>query len=90
MANEVRYEITGSAPGSILVRYTMGTEWIDLPLPWHGEGDINEFIGRYTPRQQLLAKQVAPTAFAALVGTSGIAEDPKPPAPEPAPEPPAS
>lgn len=77
MANEVRYEITGSAPGSILVRYTMGTEWIDLSLPWHGEGDINEFIGRYTPRQQLLAKQVPPANLASLVGTSGTVPEPE-------------
>lgn len=76
MADEIKYEVVGSGPGSITVRYSLGDAAIDLQLPWHAQGDLEEFIGRYTPRQQLMAAQVPAASLASLVGQSGVAKEP--------------
>ena len=80
---DITYTVIGSGPGSITVRYVMGTASLDLPLAWHGEGDVDVFIQSVAPRQ-LLAAQLVPAAdTAALVGKTGTV--PPPPAPVVAP-----
>jgi hypothetical protein len=54
MADEITYEIKGTdGMGNLTVRYSLGDHFLEYNLPWHGEGDLDEFIKRSTPRQQL-------------------------------------
>jgi hypothetical protein len=92
MANEIRYEVMGNYDDHhIKVKYSMGEHSVEVALPWHGEGDLDEFIKSYVPRQQLKAMAAPSHDFAALTGKTGTAdlELPPPPAP-PEVEPPAT
>lgn len=76
MANEITYQVMGTDPvGNLNVKFSMGDQFLEFGLPWHGEGDLDEFIKRYTPRQQLMAMTAAASLdHSALVGKTGTAD----------------
>jgi hypothetical protein len=83
MANEITYEVMGTdSMGNLVVKYSMGEHSLELGLPWHGEGDIDEFIKNYTPRQNLKHMAAAATVdHDALKGKTGTVDlEPAPPA----------